>query len=184
MPIKRKLTTNVRRGKPQNATPECQQLLRRMVETAGYITQSLGAGRVHGQIFAHLYFSQDAHSLDDITRTLGVSKGSASMCVRQLEQWGALEKVWVQGDRKDYYRAREALGGVLRNAVADLAGKRIESSAGLLKAAATDFSTRKSSGSERTEEEQFIMERIQKLQDFHTKAQTLWNGVFMNILHH
>ena len=54
------------------------------------------------------------------------------MGVRQLEQWGAVEKVWVKGDRKDYYKARETIGRIIKNALVDLAGKRIQGSSSLL----------------------------------------------------
>jgi len=63
---------------------------------------------------------------------LGISKGSASIGVRQLEQWAAVEKIWVKGDRKDYYQANDAFGRIVRNAMFDLAGERMENSAGLL----------------------------------------------------
>jgi HTH-type transcriptional regulator, glycine betaine synthesis regulator len=163
---------------------DCDQLVRRMTEAAGYVTQSLGAGRVIGQIFAFLYFSKKSRTLDEITRSLSISKGSASMCVRQLEQWGAVDKIWVRGDRKDYYKAKERLGGVLKNAVADIAGKRIESSAGLMDAAAGELHNRQTAKSSLSADEKFILDRVKHLQEFHQKARAMWNGVIMNILLH
>ena len=34
-----------------------------------------------------------------------VSKGGVSVNIRELERWGAVKKVWVQGSRKDFYIA-------------------------------------------------------------------------------
>ena len=85
--------------------PELEQIRERFIETGGHITQSIGVGRVIGQVFAHIYFSPRPQTLDDLTRELHISKGAASMSVRQLEQWGAVRRVWVKGERKDYYEA-------------------------------------------------------------------------------
>ena len=74
----------------------------KFIEDAGNLAQSFGLGRVVGQIYAYLYFSRTSKGLHDMQQDLHISKGSASMCVRQLEQWGAVSKIWIKGDRKDY----------------------------------------------------------------------------------
>mgnify|MGYP001568882648 CR=1 FL=1 len=153
-----------------------------MIEAAGYVTQSLGMGRVLGQIYAYCYFSPDPQTLDALTAGLGISKGSASMGVRQLEQWGALESVWVKGDRKDYYRARDAFGRILKHIVQDMAGKRIEASATALKDAERELEQRAAAANGRlTEEEAFIRQRLAGIRSFQEKTQTLWNSAFVNL---
>jgi DNA-binding transcriptional regulator GbsR (MarR family) len=161
-------------------TSEYDRIVRRLIEAGGNTTQSLGVGRVLGQIFAYLYLSSDARSLDEITTALGISKGSASMGVRQLEQWGALEKIWVKGDRKDYYRARDTFGRIIKNAIRDLAGKRIESSAAML--AEVEDVLKKKKGVKVSEEDQFIRQRIEKIRAFQNKAQGMWDSVILKML--
>ena len=100
-------------------------VITRFIQDAGNLTQSFGIGRATGQIFAYLYFSPEPRSLADLQAALGISKGSASMCVRQLEQWGAVKKIWVKGDRKDYYEANEWFGQIVKNALMDTIGKRM-----------------------------------------------------------
>src|SRR5436309_1683950 len=78
---------------------------RKFVEAGGHTTQSFGLGRIMGQIYAVLYLSPTPMCLDDIAKELGVSKASVSTTVRQLERWAAVKRVWVHGDRKDYYEA-------------------------------------------------------------------------------
>ncbi|MDD4870668.1 MAG: hypothetical protein PHR77_08910 [Kiritimatiellae bacterium] len=163
-------------------TTEYDRIVRRLVEAAGHATQSLGIGRVMGQIFAYLYLSRDPRSLDDLTSALGISKGSASMGVRQLEQWGALEKVWVKGDRKDYYRARDSFGKIIKNVIRDLAGKRIESSSILLNEV-EEILKKKGQKSDKTSgEDEFIKERIEKIRVFQNKAQGMWDSVILKML--
>jgi len=159
-----------------------RRIVSRMIEAAGHASQSFGLGRVVGQIFAYLYFSREARTLDHLTAALGISKGSASMCVRQLEQWGALERIWIKGDRKDYYRARDTLGQIIRNIVVDLAGKKIESSALLLRIADAELTRKKSSGRMASREAAFIQERISKISAFQEKAQGMWDGAILKMM--
>lgn len=157
-------------------------IVRRMVEAAGHTTQSLGVGRVLGQIFAYLYFSREPQSLDHLTAALGISKGSVSMGVRQLEQWGALEKVWIKGDRKDYYRAKDTFGKIIKNAILDLAGKRIDSSSTLLNEVEADLKCGVKENKSLSAEDTFIRERIENIRAFQKKAQGMWDSVILKML--
>jgi DNA-binding transcriptional regulator GbsR (MarR family) len=161
---------------------ELQSIRQRFIETAGHFTQSLGVGRVLGQIFAHLYFSKDPQSLDDLTRLLEISKGGASMAVRQLEQWGALRRMWIKGDRKDYYSATDEFGLIIRKALLDMIGRKMESSDGLLKDAQLLFHERIRNGKKADEDWLFIAQRVKKLQAFRDRAQGLWDSSILKML--
>ena len=161
---------------------ELQSLRQRFIESAGHFTQSLGAGRVLGQIFAHIYFSKNPQSLDDLTRLLEISKGSASMAVRQLEQWGALRRVWVKGDRKDYYVATDEFGRVIRKALLDMIGRKMETSDGLLEDAQALLQERTRNGKKSDEDWAFIDQRVKKLQLFRDRAQGLWDSSILKML--
>jgi DNA-binding transcriptional regulator GbsR (MarR family) len=65
----------------------------------------LGLNRTVGQIYGLLFMSSAPVSLDTIVGTLKISKGGVSVNIRELERWGAVKKVWVQGSRKDFYEA-------------------------------------------------------------------------------
>ena len=148
-------------------------IVRRLVEDAGGLTQSLGAGRVIGQIYALLYFSKDPMNLTQMQGALGISKGSASTGVRQLEQWGAVRKVWVKGDRKDYYCANNWLSGAVRAALSDLIGRKLGSYSSLLSSIEEQLNT---SDADISGEEKHIRERIGKLKKFQKNAEHIWNN--------
>lgn len=143
--------------------------IRRFVEDAGNLTQSFGLGRVLGQLYALLYFSRSPCNLGDIQQALGVSKGCASMTARQLEQWGAVRKVWVKGDRRDYYEANEWIGQIIRNVLTDTIGKRLAQSNGSL-----DLDEDVSFGT--SEDDDFVRSRIENLLQFRVRAQKLWEN--------
>jgi len=156
-------------------------IIRRIVEAAGHATQSLGVGRVLGQIFAWLYLSPEPQTLDNLTAALGISKGSASMGVRQLEQWNAVEKVWIKGDRKDYYRAKDYFGRILKSAALDLVGKRMETSSSILHEANEQIENKKGN-SNLSEDDEFLRERIDKIMKFQKKARNMWDSEILQML--
>ncbi len=157
---------------------DIEEIRRRFVEAAGHATQSFGGGRVIGQIFAHVYFSREPQSLDDLTEALGISKGGASMAVRQLEQWGALRRVWVKGDRKDYYQSTAEFGSVIRKALLDKIGREMESGNGLISEAAAAAGN---SGLSR-EDRDFLQSRVRRLQEFRDRAQRVWRSSLLRLL--
>ena len=143
----------------------------KFIADAGNLAQSFGLGRVVGQIYAYLYFSREPRGLRDMQEVLHISKGSASMCVRQLEQWGAVRKVWVKGDRKDYYEANDWFGKVLRNILNDSITKRF--------AHRDEFYAEideELDGLDGHPDTEFIRERVEHLRSFESKAQKVWNN--------
>jgi DNA-binding transcriptional regulator GbsR (MarR family) len=146
--------------------------VRRLVGDAGSLSQSFGLGRAIGQIYAFLYFSPRPRNLDDMCAGLGISKGSASTCVRQLEQWGAVRKVWVHGDRKDYYEANEWIGRVVRNVINDVVGRRLLASGNAVVNGAEDLPPADSEDPDAA----FVAARLEDLRRFKEKARKAWSN--------
>ena len=98
-----------------------------MVEAGGRTAQSFGLNRLLGQLYMYLFLTKDALSLDELAEGVGVSKASVSITCRQLENWGALKRVWKKGDRKDYYEAQTEFGRILNNGLKTSLQKKLES---------------------------------------------------------
>ena len=158
--------------------PSSEQIVRRFIQDAGHMTQSFGLGRVAGQIYAYLYFSPVPRGLADMMEALAISKGSASMGVRQLEQWGAVKKVWVKGDRKDYYEANDWFGQILKNAFLDTVAKKLSAYSAMLDEVETELSALPNGNGER----EFIRDRIQHLRRFQKRAQDAWQSPVLRML--
>ena len=157
----------------QNIDP----VVRRFIEDAGNTSQSLGAGRVIGQIYAYLYFSQEPRCLGDMQTALGISKGSASMSVRQLEQWGAARRVWVHGDRKDYYEANDWFGKILKSILSESVGTKLGALQRSLDAAEQELQDVSGNG-----ELSFVRDRVNRLRAFQTKAGKVWKNPMLQRL--
>lgn len=161
--------------------PDLQHLRERYIESAGQLTQTFGFGRIIGQIYMHIYFSAEPQSLDDLAGRLHISKGSASMAVRQLEAWGALRQVWVKGDRRDYYQTTEEFGRIIRKALQDLIGRHMESADRLLGESEEQLGNgRAPSGADK--DLQFFRQRVARLRTFRKRAQGLWESPIIRLL--
>ncbi|MBU0640940.1 MAG: MarR family transcriptional regulator [Planctomycetes bacterium] len=85
-----------------NALDESKALLiRRWGEMGGY----WGINRTMAEIHALLFLTRDPLCTDDIMRALKISRGSASMNLRGLLDWGLIRRVHHLGDRKEYFEA-------------------------------------------------------------------------------
>ncbi len=98
-----------------------------IIEAAGRTTQGFGLGRIIGQLYALLFFSPRPMSLDEMAEELKVSKGSVSTNIRELEKWSAVRRVWVKGDRKDYYEAEVEYIKILKNGILPFIRRKIGS---------------------------------------------------------
>jgi HTH-type transcriptional regulator, glycine betaine synthesis regulator len=78
-------------------------------DVVGRLIEFWGFKRNMGRIWAILYLSPDPLSAEDLREALSLSSGAVSMTLSELSRWGVVRKVWVQGERKDYYAAEVQL---------------------------------------------------------------------------
>lgn len=64
-----------------------------------------GLPRLMGRIVGFLLHADEPVCLDTITQELNVSKGPVSQIVKRLRDHNQVKRVWIPGDRKDYYTA-------------------------------------------------------------------------------
>ncbi|MBX3110943.1 MAG: MarR family transcriptional regulator [Fimbriimonadaceae bacterium] len=73
----------------------------------GRMSSSWGINRTMAQIHALLLATGDGHSVDDLIERLHISRGNASMTLRDLIDWGVVQRYRNPGDRKDIYRSTD-----------------------------------------------------------------------------
>lgn len=69
----------------------------------GRMSSSWGINRTMAQIHALLLATGKPHSMDQIIERLSISRGNASMNLRELMDWGIVRRIRRPGDRKDTY---------------------------------------------------------------------------------
>jgi DNA-binding transcriptional regulator GbsR (MarR family) len=78
-------------------------------DVVGRLIEFWGFKRNMGRVWTVLYLSPDPLSADDLRQSLQLSSGAVSMTLSELARWGVVRKVWIQGERKDFYTAEVQL---------------------------------------------------------------------------
>ena len=138
-----------------------------MVEMGGRFSQIFGFPRSTGQIFGLLYFSSDPLSLGDICEMLGISKASTSTGARQLAAWGAIRKVWVPGERKDYYEAVDDLVQLFKGSYRTLIKPRVSSANNRIKNIEDSLKVDVQMKLITKEQQMFMNERLNRIKKLH-----------------
>jgi DNA-binding transcriptional regulator GbsR (MarR family) len=86
---------------PQSLT----RIKKDFTEGLSQISRFWGFPKGMGAIFAVLYLSPSALSLDEIVAETGLTKGAVSTEIRTLARMGLVHRSAKLGDRKDYYAA-------------------------------------------------------------------------------
>jgi len=75
----------------------------RFIESWGSMGILWGINRSMARIHAFLMVSEGPVDSETISTFLNISRGNASMCLKELRNWGVVQRVNVSGDRRDFY---------------------------------------------------------------------------------
>lgn len=78
-----------------------------LIRTWGQLSSQWGITRTMGQIHALLMMSPEPMTADQIIAELAISRGNVSMNLRGLIEWGLIHKVYITGDRKEYFASEK-----------------------------------------------------------------------------
>ena len=96
-------------------TPSIKQ---EFIQDFGEAYHRNGLPTLMGRIVGLLLFVNKPITLDEITKQLNVSKGPVSQVMRRLRDHHLIQRIWIPGDRKDYYKAEsDIFGNAFRNQV-------------------------------------------------------------------
>ena len=104
---------------------ELEQLRDRFIEETGRLGESVGLNRMTCQLYGLLYLEDGPISLTELSRTLHISKGSASLNIRKLAEWGAVRLVWRKGSNQNYYQANRDIWQIVRKRLKSGLDKRL-----------------------------------------------------------
>ncbi|GMU24195.1 MAG: hypothetical protein AMXMBFR13_42710 [Phycisphaerae bacterium] len=96
--------------------------IRRWGEMSGY----WGINRTMAELHALLYISAEPLNTDEIMEALQISRGNTSMNIRQLVNWGLVNRVHVKGDRKEYFVAQTDVWEMFETIVRERRRREVE----------------------------------------------------------
>ena len=96
------LMAKTKTTKPDGSLTEATS---RFIESWGAQGVVWGLNRSMARIHALFLVSEEALGLDQVSKLLDISRGNASMSLKELRNWGVIQRVFKSGDRQDYYIA-------------------------------------------------------------------------------
>ncbi len=126
-----------------------------------------------GAIFAILYLSPTALSLDEIVQETGLTKGAISTEIRALARMGLVHRCARLGDRKDYYEAETDFYAAIRSILKERQNSEFERAVGSVRETLEVMDK----NWVEDEEWQFVYERVQALQSFFDAIDSLAKAV-------
>ncbi len=151
----------------------------RLVETGGRASQDFGLGRIVGQTLVYLYLQPTACSLEQIEEELGLSKASISVAARQLEQLGLVQRIWVKGERKKYYRSAENIGQALQQGLLSLVRQKVTDFGGELQAS---IALLEQIDEGNTKEVEFLRLRVSRASKLQTRLDLILGNPLVQLL--
>jgi DNA-binding transcriptional regulator GbsR (MarR family) len=85
-----------------------------------------GINRTMAQIHALLLITPDPLTQDDIMEELNISRGNTNMNIRELINWGLVERVLLPGERKEYFSAEKDIWKVVKQIVKERKKRELE----------------------------------------------------------
>ena len=151
----------------------------RFVEGIGRLAATVGVSRVNGQLYAMLFLSEKPLCLDDMVERLKISKGNASLNIRKLESLGVAKRVWVKGDRKDFYQAELDLEKIIKGELIDIARSRMKIA--LDTVTETEDLIKNVKGNLNEEEKRrkkLYLKRLESAKEINNFVETMLNSIF------
>ncbi|HEX6848744.1 MAG TPA: MarR family transcriptional regulator [Chitinophagaceae bacterium] len=103
--------------------PEAKQ---HFISSWGAFGTHWGINRTMAQIHALLLISPDPLTQDDIMEDLNISRGNTNMNIRELINWGLVERVILPGERKEYFTAEKDIWKVVKQIVKERKKRELE----------------------------------------------------------
>jgi DNA-binding transcriptional regulator GbsR (MarR family) len=85
-----------------------------------------GINRTMAQIHALLLISPDPLCAEDIMEELDISRGNANMNIRDLINWGLVQRTLITGERKEFFTAEKDIWKVVRQIVKERKKRELE----------------------------------------------------------
>ena len=93
---------------------ELTEAKEKFIEAWGKLGSEWGINRTMAQIHALLLISPEALTTEDVMEELNISRGNANMTLRDLIDWGLIEKQLRAGERKEYFFADKNTWNIAR----------------------------------------------------------------------
>ena len=149
------------------------KIKKEFVQGLSQISRFWGFPKGMGAIFAVLYLSPSALSLDEIVKQTGLTKGAISTEIRALARMGLVHRSSKLGDRKDYYEAETDFYAAIRSILKERQNTEFDRAVGSVQ----ETLQKLEDNWVEDDDWQFVYERVQALQEFFDAIDSLTRAV-------
>jgi DNA-binding transcriptional regulator GbsR (MarR family) len=143
------------------------ELEKEVIDIFVRIAGVLSLPRSVGELYGLLFISPKPMCIDDLMLKLKISKGSTSQGLKILRSFGAVNPVYVPGDRRDFFTAEAELRKIITGFVNEQIRPQLDN--GKTRMARIQSLLTE----EIPEQKEFIAERIERLQGWQKRANAL-----------
>ena len=118
-----------------------------------------GVNRSVAQIHALLYLSDEPITAEAISESLGHARSNVSTAMRELQGYGIVRRVHVEGDRRDHFVAETDLWEMLMRIVAERKRREVDPTVAMLAELANRLSKDETAPS-------LLRERVARMHEF------------------
>lgn len=144
-----------------------------LVSVFSDLAELFGNPRSYGQIYGLLFSSEEPLSMEDISRHLRISQGSASQGLRQLEAFGAVVKDKSNGSRQARYTAKLEMKLLISGFLKERVIPRLESTEARIKTLQKSLSVPHSGFRSQPSAHSSARFRLARVAKWHRSARTL-----------
>ncbi|MGZ5135024.1 MAG: GbsR/MarR family transcriptional regulator [Flavitalea sp.] len=87
------------------------------IQSWGSLATQWGINKTMAQVHALLMSTPGPLNQDEIMKQLNISRGNVNMNIRELINWGLVERVILQGERKEYFTAEKDIWKVAKQVI-------------------------------------------------------------------
>jgi DNA-binding transcriptional regulator GbsR (MarR family) len=107
-------------------SPGLRQAQERFIALWAQMGAAWGIPRTMAEVHALLFIADRPMNTDEIMQELGISRGSASMTLRSLVEWGIVSRAHLRGDRKEYFQAEQDVWKLFRTILRERKKREID----------------------------------------------------------
>ena len=96
------------------------------IQAWGTLGSKWGINRTMAQLHALLLVSPEPLSTEEMMDELNISRGNVNMNIRELMDWGLVQKTHKPGDRKEYFSAEKDMWKVTRQVAKERRKRELE----------------------------------------------------------
>jgi DNA-binding transcriptional regulator GbsR (MarR family) len=88
-------------------------------DAVGDVIEYWGFRKALGRVWAVLYLAAAPMSAGEVGERLQMSSGATSMSLTELQRWGVVRRVWLPGERREFFEAEIDLWKMISKVISE-----------------------------------------------------------------